>query len=209
MTQHIQGVGTGDMQQKVSDTAEQAAGKVREAGATVRGRIEDQVGTRSTQAGEQVGSVGDAMRQAGEQMRSQGNDLPAQLATRGAEQVDRLGRYLRESDGEAILRDVEDFARRQPWIVAGIGLAVGLGVARLLKASGRRTRSGGGETGGNSNDDFRSALPARSTEPVAAEPRDPYAGIAPPPDPVPSAPPPSVASPVPPVEDPWARPEGR
>lgn len=197
MAQHF---GNGDMQQRASDAAGQAADKVREAGQTVRGQVEEQVGTRSTQAGEQVASVGDAMRQAGDQLRSQGNDLPAQLAAQAAAQTDRLGRYLRESDGDTILRDVEDFARRQPWIVAGVGLAIGLGVARLLKASGRQSRGGGGETGGEAGD-FYTSLQSRSTGPVAAEPPAPV---------TPTPPPPSYAGPVPPrEEEAWARSEGR
>jgi ElaB/YqjD/DUF883 family membrane-anchored ribosome-binding protein len=197
------------MQQKASDAAGQAADKVREAGETLRGQVEEQVGARSTQTGEQMASVGDSMRQAGDQLRSQGNVLPAQLAAQAAAQTDRLGRYLRESDGETILRDVEDFARRQPWIVAGVGLAVGLGAARLLKASGRRAGAGGvtgTEAGG-----FDLRIPAQRAQPLAAQPSAPYAATAPPPAPVPSTPPaPSFARPEPPrEEDAWARPEGR
>ena len=37
-----------------------------------------------------------------------------------------------------ILRDVEDFGRRQPWVVAAAGLALGVAAARFVKASSRR-----------------------------------------------------------------------
>lgn len=208
MQQHSKDERGSDVQQKMSDVAGQATDKVRRAGETARGQVEEQVGQRSTQAGDQVASVGDAMRQAGEQLRSQGNDLPAQLAGQAAAQTDRLARYLRESDGETILRDVQDFARRQPWIVAGIGLAVGLGAARLLKASGSRARGGGAETEGSAP-----MLPADPAEAAAAEPSAPYAAPPPSPSPVsstPIPPPSSFARPVPPREEaPWARSEGR
>lgn len=199
MTEHF-GQESG-IQQKASQAAGQAADTVRGAGETVRGQVEEQVGSRSTQAGDQLGSVGDAMRQAGDQLRSQGNQLPAQLAGQAAEQVDRVSRYLRESDGDTILRDVEDFARRQPWIVAGIGLAVGLGAARLLKASGSRARERNGQTGSGMGP-VDQAVPPRAPEPVAAEPPYPIAPVPPPPDP-------SFARPVPPAEDPWAGSERR
>jgi hypothetical protein len=37
---------------------------------------------------------------------------------------------------------VEDFARRRPWLVAGIGFAVGLAASRFLKASSERRYTG-------------------------------------------------------------------
>lgn len=126
----------------VQDAAEQATEQGRAAGETVREHVDRQ----STAAGEQATAASGAIRQAGTELRSQGNDLPAQVAERAAEQLDRAGRYLRDSDGDRILHDVEDFARRQPWVVAGIALAAGLAGARLLKASragGRRGLFGG------------------------------------------------------------------
>ena len=78
------------------------------------------------------------MRSMGEQLRNQGNDLPAQLAQQAAEKADHLGRYLREADADQILRDVERFGRRQPWVVAAAGLALGVAAARFVKASSRR-----------------------------------------------------------------------
>jgi ElaB/YqjD/DUF883 family membrane-anchored ribosome-binding protein len=118
--------------------AEQVSEKAREVSGTVQDRVREQVDSRSTQAGEQVDSVGEAMRSMGEQLRNQGNDLPAQLAQQAAEKADQLGRYLREADADQMLRDVEDFGRRQPWVVAAAGLALGVAAARFVKASSRR-----------------------------------------------------------------------
>ena len=119
----------------VRNRAEQATERARAVGQTVRDQVGSQVDRGSTAAGEQAVAASGAIRQAGTELRSQGNDLPAQLIDRAAEQLERAGRYLRERDGDTILRDVEDFARRQPWVVAGIALAAGLAGARLLKAS--------------------------------------------------------------------------
>jgi hypothetical protein len=118
--------------------AEQVSEKAREVKGTVQDRVREQVDSRSTQAGEQVGSVSEAMRSMGEQLRGEGNDLPAQLAQQAAEKTEQLGRYLREADADQILKDVEDFGRRQPWVVAAAGLALGVAAARFVKASSRR-----------------------------------------------------------------------
>jgi hypothetical protein len=118
--------------------AEEKSEKAREVSGTVQDRVREQVDTKSTQAGEQVGSVSEAMRSMGEQLRNQGNDLPAQLAQQAAEKAEQLGQYLREADADQILKDVEDFGRRQPWVVAAAGLALGVAAARFVKASSRR-----------------------------------------------------------------------
>lgn len=109
--------------------------------------VRDQVDDRTTAAGEATGQVGDAVRDMGGQLRSQGNDLPARAAEEVANRVDQLARYLRESDGERIMSDFEDFARRQPLVVAAVGLAAGVAAARLLKASGSRPRSAAARAG--------------------------------------------------------------
>jgi hypothetical protein len=72
-----------------------------------------------------------------EQLREQGSSTPAQIADQASQRVERLGNYLSESDPDKLLSDVEDFARRQPWIVLGAGVALGVTAARFLKASSR------------------------------------------------------------------------
>jgi hypothetical protein len=116
-------------------TAEQAKQRAQEATEQARGRMRDEVDRRSTEAGEQATSVADAMRQASRQLREQGKDQAAKPMEQAAQRVDRAGRWLRDSDGDRILRDVEDFGRRNPLAVAAGGLAIGFALSRLLKAS--------------------------------------------------------------------------
>ena len=120
------------------DAAKQVSERVHEAGASVRSRLGAEVDTRSTAAGEQVGAMGQAMRGMSEQLRSQGSHLPARLTDEVADRAERLGGYLRESDAERILGDIEDFGRRQPWIMATGGVLLGAAAARFLKASSQR-----------------------------------------------------------------------
>ena len=116
-------------------TAEEAKDKARQAAGQARTKAREQVDQRSTQAGERVGSAAEDVRSVADELRRQGKDTPAKYADQAAERAERLGSYLKESDGETILRDVEDFARSKPWAVAAGGLALGFAASRLLKAS--------------------------------------------------------------------------
>jgi hypothetical protein len=116
-----------------------------DAGEQPKGRVAVQVDNRSTQAGERLHSTAGDARSVADELRKQGKDRPAQLAERAADQAERLGGYLHDSDGEKILRDVEDFGRSKPWAVAAGGLVLGFAASRLLKASStRRYRTSAG-----------------------------------------------------------------
>jgi hypothetical protein len=122
-------------QDKAKEAAAQAQDKTREAADRARGRVRDQVDQRSTQLGEQVGSGASDARSVAEQLRNQGKQAPARYVEQAADRAERLGGYLRESDGDRLLNDAEDFARRNTWAVALGGLALGFAASRLLKAS--------------------------------------------------------------------------
>src|SRR3954469_18685496 len=136
-----------------NSTTEQAKEKAQEVKGQAKNRVSEQVDQRSTQAGQQVSSMADDARSVAEQLRGQGKDQPAKLAEQAAERAQSLGDYLQRSDGDAILRDLEDFGRRQPWAVIAGGLALGFAASRFLKASSSRRYESRWETSGN--------LPAR------------------------------------------------
>jgi len=144
--------GTADqVKDQVRDKAQVAQDKARGALGQARGRLSDQVDQRSTQAGERVAGTASDVRSIAEELRNQGKDAPANLAEQVANQADRVGDYLKGASGDRILRDVEDFARRQPMLVAAAGLALGFAASRFLKASSSRRYqfgySGGGDGG--------------------------------------------------------------
>jgi hypothetical protein len=122
-------------QDKAKEVASQAQDKASDAASQARGRVRDQVDQRSTQLGEQVDSGASDARSVAEQLRNQGKQTPARYVEQAADRAEQLGGYLRESDGDRLLNDVEDFARRNPWAVALGGLALGFAASRLLKAS--------------------------------------------------------------------------
>lgn len=122
-------------QEKAKEVAGQAQEKARDAGQQMRGRAGEQIDQRSTQAGQQMRGTADDVRSLAQQMREQGKDKPARYAEQAADRAERLGGYLEDADGDRLLRDAEDFGRRNPWAVVAGGLALGFAASRMLKAS--------------------------------------------------------------------------
>lgn len=122
-----------------SSTTEQAREKAQEATGQAKDkagtRLRSQVDQRSTDAGHRVGGIASDARAVSQSLREQGKHQPAKLAEQAADRAERLGSYLKESDADRILGDVEDFGRRQPWAVIAGGVALGLVASRFLKAS--------------------------------------------------------------------------
>jgi ElaB/YqjD/DUF883 family membrane-anchored ribosome-binding protein len=112
-------------------TADQA-GQVVERG---RGMMREQLDERTTQIGNQVGSASETLRQVADQARTQGNHQQARLAEQAADRSERISSYLIEADGDTIIDEIEELARRQPWLVAGAGILIGFAIARALKTS--------------------------------------------------------------------------
>ena len=117
---------------QAKEKAQAAAGQAKEkAGSQLRSQVDQ----RSTDAGHRVGGIASDVRAVSASLREQGKDQPAKLAEQAADRAERLGSYLKESDADRILGDVEDFGRRQPWAVIAGGVALGLVASRFLKAS--------------------------------------------------------------------------
>jgi hypothetical protein len=129
---------TEQVKDQVREKAQVAQDRARGAMGQARGRLSEQVDQRSTQAGERIAGTAGDVRSIAQELRSQGKDGPASLAEQVAGQADRVGDYLKGASGDRILRDAEDFARRQPWLVAAGGLALGFAASRFLKASSSR-----------------------------------------------------------------------
>jgi hypothetical protein len=132
---------TEQAKEQVKQRAEQTKQQAQQAGAQAKDKLREQVDHRSTQAGERVGATAQDVRSVAEELRKQGKDQPAKLAAQTADRVERVGGYLKESDADRILRDVEDVGREKPWAVALGGLALGFAASRFLKASSTQRHS--------------------------------------------------------------------
>jgi ElaB/YqjD/DUF883 family membrane-anchored ribosome-binding protein len=119
---------TEQVQEHVQDAASAAKVQTRE-------QLRTQIDTRSGEVGEQLASSGQAMRRTSEQLRSEGKGRAADLVDGVADRSERLGAYLVRADSDRILGDVEEFARKQPWLVAGSGVVLGFLASRFVKAS--------------------------------------------------------------------------
>ena len=171
-------------QEKAQEVREQAGEQVRRATGQARDRMRDQVDQRSTQAGEQVDRHASDLREVAQQLRGHGKDGPAKIADQIAERAERAGSWMKDSDADRILGDVEDFARSNPWAVAAGGLALGFAASRLLKASSSRRyeeRNSAGQlppAGGTSP--ARTVTPPRVDQPPAPRATPPAPRATPP-----------------------------
>lgn len=132
------GPGTSEGGSTAEQAKEQAKEKAQRAAGQAKSTLRDQVDRRSTEAGDKVGGFASDVRSVSQQLREQGKDQPAKFADQAADRAERLGGYLRDNDADTILGDIEDFGRRQPWVVVAGGLALGLVASRFLKASSSR-----------------------------------------------------------------------
>lgn len=126
--------------QEAASAAQEKASELREEGSA---RLRDQVDQRSTQAGSQVRSLAEALRKSGNELRTEGNSNAAQLTSQAADRLERFGSYLEEMRGDEVMRDLESFARRRPWMLAGLGLLAGAAAARFMKASSEQRYDNG------------------------------------------------------------------
>lgn len=131
--------GAGEQAQQVKEQAkeqvQQVAGQAKEQARNLAGQAKTQVDERSTTAGAKVTEHAGDLRSVAQHLRAEGKDQPARLAEQAAEKFESAGSWLTESDADKILREVEDFGRRRPWVVIGAGVALGVAASRMLKAS--------------------------------------------------------------------------
>lgn len=107
-----------------------------------------QVDERTTMIGQQVETVAQNLRNVGDQLRTTGiAGGTVRYVDRGAELVDQLGQYLQDADGDRLIGDLEEIARRAPWAVAAGALMLGFAASRFLKTSSTRRYHAGGAYG--------------------------------------------------------------
>jgi ElaB/YqjD/DUF883 family membrane-anchored ribosome-binding protein len=107
-----------------------------------------QVDERSTAIGQQIGSLAQDLRSVGDHLRGSGTGAAAGYVDQGAELVEKLAQYLQDADSDRLIGDLEQYARQQPWAIAGAALVLGFAASRFLKTSSvRRYTSayGGGQ----------------------------------------------------------------
>jgi ElaB/YqjD/DUF883 family membrane-anchored ribosome-binding protein len=144
----------------VSSAQEQVSTKAHELGEEASLQVREQLDRRSTQAGEQVQAMGHALQSGVEQLRSEGKEVPAKVMTQVAERAEDLGAYLQSTQADKMLTDLERFARRRPWVTAGVGVLAGFVASRFVKASADRRYEGSRSNAGGYVAQQQRTLPA-------------------------------------------------
>ena len=101
---------------------------------------EQRASSTMTQVGDTLEQVAQAVHGASDNLRAEQPQL-AGFADTAADQVERAAQYLRERDAREVIEGAQDFARRQPVVVVGAGLALGLLVGRALKSANGSQRA--------------------------------------------------------------------
>ena len=120
-----------------ASVAQEKASELREQGSA---QLRDQLDQRSRQAGAQTRSFAETLRRTGSDLQRDGNS-GGRLAVEAADRIERLGGYLEQRSGDELMRDIETFARRRPWMLAGLGMLAGIAGARFMKASSEQRHS--------------------------------------------------------------------
>ena len=102
----------------------------------LKGLLLNQVDTSSNVVGKRLlGSAGTLRRIAVELRSDELGRSIAGLADLGVVNLERVGTYLVDSDGDRFVTDVEKFGRERPFALAASGLVLGIVGSRIIKAS--------------------------------------------------------------------------
>ena len=123
-----------DVQQRTTPIAER-----------VRDTTTTQLESQKQRATEGLGSVAEAVRETAQRLREHQQEPLAGAAETAAQQVERFSGYLRDRDVNSLVRDAEDFARRQPALFVAGAFVLGVAAGRFLKSSSRAAQGAGVE----------------------------------------------------------------
>ena len=122
--------------EQVKSLASDAQDGAKDVAKQARDHVQGLIGQQKEQAADRLGALASALREAGQKLnQDQAAGDVGQYAGRAASQVERLSKYLRQSDLNTLVRDTESFARRRPEVFLGGTIIAGLMLARFLKAS--------------------------------------------------------------------------
>ena len=144
----------GTAREQIREVKDQVVGQAKNTLQQARDKASSSLGESKGQVAEQFGTIASALRRTTEHLRAEDQQRIAGLTETVARQVDQVANYLRNKDAGAMRTDLENLARRQPAIMLGGALVLGLIGARFLKSSqrdkrGRESQSFGRERVGN------------------------------------------------------------
>jgi len=139
----------------VTDTAKDTLNQVKDSAGTVAteaiGQVKDKASSvldeQKTNLASGAASVAESIRKVGENLGNSGeNNQVAAIAGKYGEniaaQIEKFSSYIDEKELKELVRDVEQFARRNPLLFVGGAFTLGIFAARFLKSSGRKQNAG-------------------------------------------------------------------
>jgi ElaB/YqjD/DUF883 family membrane-anchored ribosome-binding protein len=136
-TDGASGAGTFGRDQGInSQTSSQSQSLVDKAKSSAEDRVRSAAMTGKTKAIETVSGLAQSLRSGGQQLQDQGGTA-ANLVEQAADRLDRVARYLQNTELDDVMRKTESWARQNPALFVGSAFVVGLLGARFLKSSQR------------------------------------------------------------------------
>ena len=116
--------------QTVADVADQAKTQATQ-------RVQSTVAQGKDRTARTLGAVAESLRSAGNDLRGRDEGMISQFIDRAADRASQIADHLNNRDPNALLDDVENFARREPAMFLGGAFVLGLVAARFIKSSRR------------------------------------------------------------------------
>jgi hypothetical protein len=135
--------GSAPLKDRVADATHKLVDDTRQ---KVKGEVQSRLDTRKRRTSETLSAIASTLQQGHVE-----DEETARFMQKAGDQVQRLSRYLDETDLPAMARQAEDMARRQPAVFLGTAFVLGLVAARFFKAGRNRnqSRQGGPVTAGS------------------------------------------------------------
>jgi ElaB/YqjD/DUF883 family membrane-anchored ribosome-binding protein len=133
-----------------SPSASQPQSIVDKAKHSAEDRVRSAAMTGKTRAIETVSGLAQSLRTGGQQLQDQ-ESTAANLVEQAADRLDRVARYLQNTELDDFVRKTETWARQNPALFVGSAFVVGLLGARFLKSSQRNISQQSGSPGSSSN----------------------------------------------------------
>jgi hypothetical protein len=139
--------GGGSAREQIREVKNQVVDQAKSTFQQARDRASSSLGESKGQFADQFTTMAEALRRTTEHLRSEDQQRIAGLTDTVARQVEQVADYLRNKDARAMRQDLENLARRQPALIIGGALVLGLIGARFLKSSERRGGRRYGDSG--------------------------------------------------------------
>jgi hypothetical protein len=128
--------------QQIREMKDQVVSQARTGVRQARDRAMSSLAESRDEFAGQIEAVADAFRRTGSHLNAENQRRMAGLTESVARQADQVARYVRDFDPRTARDDLAGLARRQPALVFGGALALGLLGARFIKSSKRRDAGG-------------------------------------------------------------------